>query len=486
MADIMAEAVHEPLSLLSSESSFISATPPTDASSTVASSLSSTPPTSASPDTLSLASEQDIAKIMTATTPMPEESQLAQPSSALQHATIQSEHVLEQQPEQRSEQQMQSQPEDVGDLHAGELSDLDAQLQREAEAQHLAEPDMDVDEHTPAASAIVVALKKQKKTDSPTATPDRPRRARASLPVYNVSKLFGIIRDRRRAEGDDVRVKPKRRVSAADALTDNAAGAPSTDNIANVPVANEVDAPAILQGAKIGKNKTGTRKETRQELLTRRATRLSSTPAPSKVTGALTSIGRSGKKAAEDGLLRITRELRRLQDTKEFAHVDDRPIIETVWSKGKFVDPRTLSRPGAESRASKRVKTTHNTEVEHELKSKAAVVSDAPVALAPVEEVPQKKRTSKKWLDKGLYAGQDTPKDILVGLTKAEKKRLAKYPELLVVRKQPNTVLPPPMFNGLRLLLQGRDFKLPFDVCNPLPPGHPKPPAYRTMTKSKS
>lgn len=56
---------------------------------------------------------------------------------------------------------------------------------------------------------------------------------------------------------------------------------------------------------------------------------------PSAITSALTPIGRRGKKAAEDGLSRVS-------DTKEFAHVDDRPIILTVWSNGKFGDHRTL------------------------------------------------------------------------------------------------------------------------------------------------
>jgi histone-lysine N-methyltransferase ASH1L len=100
-------------------------------------------------------------------------------------------------------------------------------------------------------------------------------------------------------------------------------------------------------------------------------------------------------------------------------------------------------------------------------------------------EPSQRKPRVKKWLTKGLYAGQEAPTDHTKGLTALEKKNLAHYPELQRAGK-PNKSLPQPMWNGLRMLISGRDFKLPFDVCNPLPPGQPKPAAYRTMTKSKT
>jgi histone-lysine N-methyltransferase ASH1L len=308
-----------------------------------------------------------------------------------------------------------------------------------------------------------------------------------------MSKLFG--HGKRRAKGDDIKTKtmPKRRRSAGDALASNAAAGFSTENVANGLVGDaainafnldvSVGAPNTLQGAEIAKkNKPDADEEIKQEPVTRRVTRLSGTPVPNAVTGALLSIGRRGKKTVEDGLSRVSRELKQLQDTKEFAHIDDRPILETVWSNGKFVDPRTLNEPVLETRASKRVKTSHNAEPEEPVKAEEPAAN----ALLPaVPELPERKRTAKNWLEKGLYAGQPTPADLSVCLTKVEKKRLAQYPELSTVWK-PNKTLPPPMFNGLRLLIQGRDFKLPYDICNPLPPGQPKPAAYRTMTRSKS
>lgn len=373
------------------------------------------------------------------------------------------------------------------------------QLQRDSEVQRQSESEMDDGESTPAASAIVVVLKEEPPAESPPTIPGRPLRARASLPVYNISKLVGTdVHGRRRAKGDVVGHRKHRRVFPLDAPAGNNAGASSsTVNLTNEVVGDAINAlnidwsvglPATPKGAKLAKKKSvGALSEAKAEVLTRRAARLSGTPVPSAVTSALTSIGKRGKKAAEDGLSRISRELRRLQDTKEFAHVDDRPIIQTVWSNGKFVDPRTLDQPAAEVRASKRAKTTHGTEPEVVAKAAPEAGAAVDAALAAVSEValPQKKRITKKWLEKGLYAGQETPRDMSVGLTAAEKKKLTQYPTLLKVGEKVNKTLPPPMFNGLRLLLQGRDFKLPYDICNPLPPGHPKPPAYRTMTKNR-
>jgi histone-lysine N-methyltransferase ASH1L len=503
MAAIMAEAVAAPLPVLSPESSYLAATPPTDidadASSNVAS-LSSTPPTSVSPDNMSLSSEQGISKLINVTTPMFEEPQPLLASLALLQddtKSPESQTQLVQQPEQTPEQDMKpTQQAQVNQLSAEEISDPDSQLQREAEAQQQADPEPASGELTPAASAIVVAPRSQPASASPSGTPQRPRRARASLPVYNISKLAGTdVHGRRRANGDDVRTKSKRRVSAADALVGNAGASSSTVDITNRVVGDAItalnldwslSAPATPQGAKVTKKKSGALSVVKQEISTRRTTRLSGAPVPSAVTSALTSMGKRGKQAAAEGLSRISRELKRLQDTKEFAHVDDRPIIQTVWSNGKFVDPRTLDQPAAEPRSSKRAKTSYNTEpeVEEESKPGAPAPEAAATVVAEVAQPPQQKRTTKKWLEKGLYAGQETPKDVSGGLTTAEKRRLAQFPELAKVEKV-NRTLPPPMFNGLRLLLQGRDFKLPYDICNPLPPGHPKPPAYRTMTKSR-
>ena len=85
----------------------------------------------------------------------------------------------------------------------------------------------------------------------------------------------------------------------------------------------------------------------------------------------------------------------------------------------------------------------------------------------------------KPWLAKGLYIGQNRHFD--PRLTEAKNR-------LLAARKQSEekerSILPLPMFGGQRLLDVGRDFKLPYDVFAPLPPGQPKPEEWRKTQKN--
>jgi histone-lysine N-methyltransferase ASH1L len=164
---------------------------------------------------------------------------------------------------------------------------------------------------------------------------------------------------------------------------------------------------------------------------------------------------------------KVPLELRRLQDTKEFAHSDEKPVIYTVWSNGKYVDPNEPLEPSARKKAKVAI---DDEEPEKEKESSEPITNT-------------KKRRVKKYLDKGLYAGQDAPADITKGLTVAEKKKLVEMPELLPSGRV-NKTMPSPMFTGLRMLIAGRDFKLPYNVCNPLPPGQPKPDEWKKMTKS--
>lgn len=88
----------------------------------------------------------------------------------------------------------------------------------------------------------------------------------------------------------------------------------------------------------------------------------------------------------------------------------------------------------------------------------------------------------KKWLISGLYAGQSRTFDP----TKSEgqNKRKSNGAATSSAPVEENTVLPLPMFAGSRLLEVGRDFRLPFDVFSPLPPGQPKPDEWRRVNKN--
>jgi histone-lysine N-methyltransferase ASH1L len=85
----------------------------------------------------------------------------------------------------------------------------------------------------------------------------------------------------------------------------------------------------------------------------------------------------------------------------------------------------------------------------------------------------------KLWLSHGLYTGQE-PSD------SPPKQRRSKNSKKTGTGPMHRTILPMPMFKGARLLKNGRDFQLPFDIFSPLPPGQPKPNEWRKTNKSKA
>lgn len=87
----------------------------------------------------------------------------------------------------------------------------------------------------------------------------------------------------------------------------------------------------------------------------------------------------------------------------------------------------------------------------------------------------------KRWLEQGLYTGQT--RDYNPRLNEANNKiRAAKRKAPVEAQRK---LLPLPMFAGERLLKNGRDFKLPFDIFSPLPPGQPKPDEWKKTNRSK-
>lgn len=310
---------------------------------------------------------------------------------------------------------------------------------------------------------------------TPISTPssERARRQRANAPVYNLAKLSGTaIHGKRRAKGDIV-AERRRRTISGDAtfksLENGSASVDSIDKSAGDAAQDGIDALDLatpVRGMKTQKQKPG-KKETKKS--DNSARRISTRSAGPEDTFAqkLSTLGKRSRKTIEKGMSRMSRELRRLQDTNEFSGVDTKPVIYTTWANGKYIDDDEPEPPKKKSKVSESPK-------------KAAPEPE------PVEEqapIVQKKRV-KQWLDRGLYAGQENPMDMGKGLTTTEKKKFAQLPELMPSGKV-NKVLPMPIFNGLRILLDGKDFKLPFDICNPLPPGQPKPDEWRKMTKSK-
>lgn len=87
-------------------------------------------------------------------------------------------------------------------------------------------------------------------------------------------------------------------------------------------------------------------------------------------------------------------------------------------------------------------------------------------------------RKDKRWLSSGLYTGQTRDFDGRLSESKNKRKRDAAPPI------KENQTLPLPMFAGERIMNHGRDFKLPYNVFSPLPPGQPRPDEWRKTNKN--
>ncbi|KAI8951556.1 hypothetical protein F4801DRAFT_544324 [Xylaria longipes] len=297
---------------------------------------------------------------------------------------------------------------------------------------------------------------------------ERSRRPRLSTPVYNLAKLVGTAgHGKRRAKGDDVADR-KRRTSSIATLERSIEGNHNTET-PTTPVKDTIHASDSQSSIHATKATNSKKSKGQAEIPTKRIATRASGLQVETLTHKLSILGKRGRKTFEKGISKMSRELRRLQDTNEFSKIDTRPVLYTTWANGKYVDPSAPEEP-----------PTKKVKVQDDSAYDVPEMDEEPVVGEPVP----KKRRVKKWLDRGLYAGQDAPADMFKGLTAAEKKMLAQAPDLAQNAKV-NTTLPSPMFSGLRLLMEGRDFKLPFDVCNPLPPGQPKPDEWRKMTKNR-
>lgn len=122
--------------------------------------------------------------------------------------------------------------------------------------------------------------------------------------------------------------------------------------------------------------------------------------------------------------------------------------------------------PSFEGPASKRLRT----ESSHGTSSSTVTRSQKPTS-----------RPAKRWLTQGLYVGQDpgfNPRFTTI------KNKLKKANTKTGPAKT-RSILPLPMFAGQRILENGRNFILPFDVFSPLPAGQPKPDEWKKTDKSK-
>lgn len=248
-------------------------------------------------------------------------------------------------------------------------------------------------------------------------SPRRPQRARASLPVYNLAKLSGTAaHGKRRSKGDIVADRRRRRTIAGAMLTagDADVGAALDSSIDALSLAVAVASKKTPRAQRLARPSPRSMRSVAR-LGTPAAGDVVDSPISSAATKLAAIVTKRGRKPVGRTGVKMSRELRRLQDTKEFSHIDERPVLHSVWSNGKYLDP---SQPVERRRPRKNAKVDIS---EIEVKQEE-----------PEEPVPQfKKPRVKKYMDHGLYSGQDMPKDMVRGVTAAEKKQLAHLPELM-------------------------------------------------------
>jgi histone-lysine N-methyltransferase ASH1L len=296
----------------------------------------------------------------------------------------------------------------------------------------------------------------------------RSRRSRTSISTYNVKVLSGTsIHAPKKFSKNNEENKMRRRTISGDTLVGVLdSGNSSTETVekdAKRLVSDGIKALDLewsvkkLQKSKSQIGLSGSSSSKAKRFGLRRKSTRSAGERIETITKSISGLGKRGRDTFESGLTKVKRELRNLADTDEYAKIDTKPVLLEVWSNGKLVP---LEPP------KKRKK------VEEPAAVKPNVEEEEPVVNKTVA------RPEKVWLTKGLYAGQDAKDlDWFAGSKKAAPtdNPTAKF----------NKTLPMPMWHGQRLLQIGRDFKLPYDVCSPLPPGQPKPDEWRKTSSSK-
>ncbi|KAL5627466.1 hypothetical protein BROUX41_003619 [Berkeleyomyces rouxiae] len=391
---------------------------------------------------------------------------------------------------------------------------------------------------------------------------DRPRRAARASAVYNLCKLSGTdVHGKRAAKGDVVSGRIRRKSAAAKLPTSESTTASVSDfesapdpslasssvqalEEAEDPLPSESLPPPPRRGVRVATSSQSRHQHpgaaasaapTKKPVSIHRSTCApSSTPPVSSASMARrrrsepVSALQNRRAVISDPLPQnpaanttkltpkanglMSRELRRLRDTDEFAHIDNRPVVHTVWSNGKMVvlPARSSGRTGKNTNSATQAQpnckavspadtlassASTSTTSKHGLatrtKKHASPADDRSEKdrTEDVESLPPvpKKRPVKRYMEHGLYAGQRfSVNDITRSLSAEERREVSRHKELAPKSSdKDNRVLPSPIFNGLRLLLKGRDFKLPYDVFNPLPPGQSKPGDWRKMAKNR-
>jgi histone-lysine N-methyltransferase ASH1L len=297
---------------------------------------------------------------------------------------------------------------------------------------------------TEASSDTTDAPNVEEKTNSAS----RPTRARRSnLASYNVSVLSGTTKQNRRS------IEGARRDISGETLVNEPTNGAEGDLLGDSIKVLDLDWSAdVLSGSEpASKQQDPTdglkrRRSTRQDLVNK---------VKDGLTSGISVLGKRGREAISKGKDDAGEAIHNLQKrtslrpriSEKAKEAEQQPIIKKL----RFADEKDDKRQ-----------------------------SDPPVASEKVEILPKPKE--KRWLSQGLYVGQDRIFDGRL----TESQNRAKIAAKQIEQGKERTILPMPMFLGQKLLERGKDFKLPFDVFAPLPPGQPKPDEWKKCRRSKS
>ncbi len=331
------------------------------------------------------------------------------------------------------------------------------------------------------ASVSSASLKLDNAISTPATDPNsRSRRQRTSVGTYNVKVLAGTAIHAPKKFSKDpavIEALARRRTISGDTLLGGLASANAStvtvEKDAKRLVSEGIEALDLQWSVKalpksksqIGLSGSPKKSAKQVELERKRATR-STGEVVESLTKKLSVLGKRSRKTFDDsvaGLAKAKRELRNLADTPEFAKIDTAPVVHEVWSNGKLVTPDSL-------RKKKKAQEILATKPKED-------------AAKPAEKPKPSGKKQKLWLSKGLYAGQQQDISTFDWFKESSIKMREDMEDVAPFR--PNSFMPLPMWHGQRLLQMGRDFKLPFDICSPLPPGQPKPDEWRKTSSSK-
>lgn len=316
---------------------------------------------------------------------------------------------------------------------------------------------------------------------------NRPARERRSLPVsYNVSQTINaqsgfMYKSARHIRDENAKIPNneltwRQTISAA---TPKKRAAPSTPKVVE-PTTTTADNTEVGDTSAGDKAETAAVEDTSAGSKKRkRASRAKKEQVPENVLADTpdisTKVVSSKEKEAKELVKKVPRELKRLQDTDGFADPKKaNPAFISIWSKGKKIDPKKAA---AEARAAARAAKSKSRSASASPKDTPEEKSAEPAA---EDEEPKKAEKPKpQYIEQGRYVGQEDIMDL--NLTPKERRAKARAARVEKQRK----LLPLPMWTGQTTLTKGRDFKLPFGVFNPLPPGSAKPEPYGKMAKSK-